>query len=84
MNLVVIAIARLSNVCVPFSCSTIPVQYHLVILTYNFAADSKVLQLDAVHQQHVQSSLDSKKRKTIEKLMTELEADQPEVSNWYC
>ena len=40
---------------------------------------SKLLQMDSVHQQHVQTNLDVKKRTTVEKLMHELQADQPEV-----
>ncbi|KAF6019749.1 APLP2 [Bugula neritina] len=41
------------------------------------ASDAKLQQLDAVHQQHVQTNLDAKKRKSIEKLMQELQSTQP-------
>lgn len=43
--------------------------------------DSRSLQLDAVHQQHVQSNFNFKKRNVMQKLMDELQAQFYDVSN---
>lgn len=41
--------------------------------------DSKVIQLDAVHQQHVQTNFNYKKRTVMQELMDELQAQYYKV-----
>lgn len=41
--------------------------------------DSKVIQLDAVHQQHVQTNFNYKKRMAMQKLMDELQEQHFDV-----
>lgn len=43
-------------------------------------SDSKALQLDAVHQQHVQTNFNYKKKNIMQKLMEELQAAYYDVS----
>ena len=46
-------------------------------------ADSKRLQLDAVHQQHVQNNFNYKKKNTMQKLIDELQAPFYDVCTLY-
>ena len=54
----------------------------LVELYMVFSGDKKVSQLEAVHLQHVQTNFDTKKRKSIERLMEEIQKSSPSVSHY--
>ena len=54
----------------------------LVELHMVFSGDKKVSQLEAVHLQHVQTNFDTKKRKSVERLMEEIQKSSPSVSHY--
>lgn len=54
---------------------------YVSVMVFFLIDDQKVSQLESVHQQHVQTNFDAKKRKAIEKLMEELQKSKPSVSS---
>ena len=61
--------------------SEITNRYQAEYFSVQTDSDRRTLQLDATHQQHVQSNLNVKKRAAMQKLMEELQSEFYDVSS---